>query len=123
MENGFIQPDNEVTAKVAELYLQPIQQAEVDTLILGCTHYPILYETINRVLGYRVTLVDAGKEVARWAQQFLSAEDLLSDGSGGTISFYVSDSPELFAETAELFLGERVSGKVHQISLELLTDR
>lgn len=83
----------------------------------------ILYETINRVLGYRVTLVDAGKEVARWAQQFLSAEDLLSDGSGGTISFYVSDSPELFAETAELFLGERVSGKVHQISLELLTDR
>ena len=67
--------------------------------------------------------VDAGKEVARWAQQFLSAEDLLSDGSGGTISFYVSDSPELFAETAELFLGERVSGKVHQISLELLTDR
>ena len=76
-----------MTAKVAELYLQPIQQAEVDTLILGCTHYPILYETINRVLGYRVTLVDAGKEVARWAQQFLSAEDLLSDGSGGTISF------------------------------------
>ena len=65
VENGFIQPDNEVTAKVAELYLQPIQQAEVDTLILGCTHYPILYETINRVLGYRVTLVDAGKEVAR----------------------------------------------------------
>ena len=61
VENGFIQPDNEITAKVAEIYLKPMIDERVDTLILGCTHYPLIYDIIDRALGSRVTLIDAGK--------------------------------------------------------------
>ena len=120
VENGFIQPDNEITTRVAELYLKPIIAEGVDTLILGCTHYPLIYDIIDRVLDYKVTLIDAGREVARWAQGYLTAGGLLSDGEGGGADYYVTDTAESFSEIAGLFLGEDVQGSVTQIDIESL---
>ena len=120
VENGFIQPDNEITAKVAEIYLKPMIDERVDTLILGCTHYPLIYDIIDRALGSRVTLIDAGKQVARWAQGYLAREDLLAGPGGGGTEFYVSDSPDGFSEIAGLFLGGDVKGDVTQIDLDTL---
>ncbi|MBC3939563.1 glutamate racemase [Anaerotruncus massiliensis (ex Liu et al. 2021)] len=120
VENGFIEPDNEITAKVAEIYLKPMIDERVDTLILGCTHYPLIYDIIDRALGSRVTLIDAGKQVARWAQGYLAREDLLAGPGGGGTEFYVSDSPDGFSEIAGLFLGGDVKGDVTQIDLDTL---
>ena len=120
VENGFIQPDNEITTKVAQLYLKPIIGAKVDTLILGCTHYPLIYPIIDRLLASEVTLIDPGKEAARWAQNYLASHDMLSDGDG-VCTFYVSDSPDGFIETADIFLGgSSIKGDVHQVDVESL---
>ena len=119
VENGFIQPDNEITIKVAQTYLQPMIENEVDTLILGCTHYPLIRPVIDRLLQSRVTLIDSGAQVARWAQTLLTREDMLGAGNGGA-EYYVSDSPEMFIETAGIFLGEDVHGNVTQIDLDTL---
>ena len=119
VENGFIQPDNEITIKVAQTYLQPMIENEVDTLILGCTHYPLIRPVIDRLLRSRVTLIDSGAQVARWAQTLLTREDMLGAGNGGA-EYYVSDSPEMFIETAGIFLGEDVHGNVTQIDLDTL---
>lgn len=120
VENGFIQPDNEITTKVAKIYLKPIVDERVDTLILGCTHYPLIYDIIDRVLGSRVTLIDVGKQVARWAQGYLAQEDLLAGEGAGGAEFYVTDSPDGFSEIAGLFLGGDVKGDVTQIDLDTL---
>lgn len=119
VENGFIQPDNEITSKVAQLYLRPMIEEQVDTLILGCTHYPLIYDIINRELDYKVTLIDPGQEVARWAQNYLASNDLLGE-EAGSCEFYVSDAPESFCETAGIFLGEDVKGDVRQIDIDAL---
>ena len=119
VENGFIQPDNEITIKVAQTYLQPMIENEVDTLILGCTHYPLIRPVIDRLLRSRVTLIDSGAQVARWAQTLLTREDMLGAGNGGA-EYYVSDSPEMFIETAGIFLGEDVHGNVTQIDRDTL---
>ncbi|MBP0968913.1 MAG: glutamate racemase [Oscillospiraceae bacterium] len=91
-------------------YLLPIRDAGADTLILGCTHYPLVSERISSFLGDSVTLIDSGAEAARAARDEMSALDLLSSGSGPEVpEFFVTSAPERFAEAAEHFLGERFS--------------
>lgn len=119
VENGFTEPDNEITAKVVELYLKPIIAENVDTLILGCTHYPLIYDIIDRVMESSVTMIDPGKQVARWAQSFLAANDLTCEEPGGC-EFYVTDSTEEFAASASVFLGGDVTGSVEQIDIDSL---
>lgn len=120
VESGFIQPDNRITTLVAELYLKPMQAEQVDTLILGCTHYPLIAPIIQQVLGEGVTLVDAGQQVARWAQNQLSREGMLREGSEGHCQFYVTDATDGFADIAQLYLGENVKSEVTQIDLDTL---
>ena len=119
VENGFIQPDNQVTELVARQYLAPIQQAQVDTLILGCTHYPLIAPIIQRIMGPDVTLVDSGEQLAKWVQGYLTSNDMLRQGEGGA-QFFVSDDPSIFTETANLFLGGDIGGEVAQINLDSL---
>ena len=117
VENGFIQPDNPVTRMVAERYLKPIIEEQVDTLILGCTHFPIIYDIFNPLLNYKVTLIDPGKQVARWAQSFLASEDQLAEGAG-KCEFYVTDSIDNFSDIAGIFLGSDLTGQVTQIDID-----
>ncbi len=113
VENGYIDRENKVTKLVAEEYLEPIKKAGVDTLILGCTHYPIIKDIIADYMGDNVTLIDTGAESAKYAKKCLSEKNLLSGSTEkGKNTFYVSDSTELFGDTARIFLGHDVSGEV-----------
>ncbi len=104
VENGYIARDCEVTRLVAKDYLRKISDTHADTLILGCTHFPIISEIIADILP-EVTLISSGAAAANE----ISA---LAKGSRGESEFYVSDSPSNFDEVAKVFLGgETVTAK------------
>jgi glutamate racemase len=104
VEEGWFR--GKVVSQVARIYLEPLKKARVDTLILGCTHYPLLRPVIQEVLGKHVTLIDSAKQVGVEVKKILSAEGLLNkDGKKGKTKFYVSDNPEWFRNLAVRFLG------------------
>ena len=104
------------TELVAKEYLFPLTLEKIDTLILGCTHYPILKNVIDSVLHKSVTLIDSGEETALAAVQLLQKQDLCNQSSlKPNVQFFVSDIPHKFAEVGERFLGEKL-GKIQRIS-------
>lgn len=110
-ENGFISPEDELVRIVVERYLMPVREAGVDTLILGCTHYPLLAEAIGRVMGPEVALINSGKEAAHALAAALEETGGLCDpGQERRTEFYVTDAPENFSTVARLFLGHSVEG-------------
>ena len=118
VENAFVSPQDEVTRLVAQRYLGPIREAGVDTLILGCTHYPIISAIIGSVMGRGVTLIDSGKEAALALASALRERDLLGRAEKPrTVSFFVTDEPENFTAVAELFLGHSVLGRVERVTI------
>ena len=103
-EEGWL--NHPVTLQVAEEYLASLRSSGVDTLVLGCTHYPILRPVIERTLGNQITYVDSGEAVAETLAQMLAEEGLTrEDGPPQTEEFYVTDSAARFRRVAELFLG------------------
>ena len=119
VENGVIDRNDVVTQAVAARYLQPLKEQGVDTLILGCTHFPILRGAISDYMGEGVTLIDSGLETAVYAAKVLREQDLLSDDETvQTPEFYVSDTPEGFKNVAGLFLGRDMEHTVTQIDIE-----
>jgi glutamate racemase len=109
-EEGYI--DKEATRLIAVDYLRTMREVDIDTLVLGCTHYPLLSHVISDVMGGGVTLIDSGAETAKVASKMLSDADLLSQPYGrkrsGDHSFYVSDVPEKFSQVAGRFLGQPI---------------
>lgn len=119
VENGMINRDDEITRMCAQMYLEPLVREEIDTLILGCTHYPLLIDIINDTLEYKVTLIDAGAVAAREAQVALLENDLLaSRKTQGETSYYVTDSVEGFIEVAKIFLQQEITGSVTFVRIE-----
>ncbi len=118
VEDGRIGDGEPVLELVAHQYLEDLRRAGVDTLILGCTHYPLIAGTIGRLMGPGVTLIDPGAEIAALLRRRLEEEDALADRDRGAYSYFVTDSAEDFAQTASLFLGFRVEGAVSRVSLE-----
>jgi glutamate racemase len=107
VEEGWL--DTEVTVLTARAYLGPVISFGADTLVLGCTHYPLLKGVISRVVGGGVTLVDSAQETAREVARVLEEKGLRSDRSGpGRFIVYVSDIPYLFKEVGERFLGRAI---------------
>lgn len=110
-ENGFIDPEDDLVKIVVERYLAPVREAGADTVILGCTHYPLLSAAIGRFMGPETKLINSGREAARALSEALSgAGGLCSPESGRKAEFYVTDAPENFSTVAELFLGHSVEG-------------
>lgn len=104
VEEGWF--DHKVTYEVALQYLAPIKKAKVDTLILGCTHYPLLKNVLHSVMGPKVALVDSAEEVASQVRQMLLEKQLLRMQLYPTKHlFLVSDEPENFKRLAGRFLG------------------
>lgn len=118
VENGFIQPDNEITEKVAQIYLEPVKEAGIDTLILGCTHFPLIAQTIDRVMEGKAALIDAGSCLACQARAELEKREAF--GTGGRSSYFVTDSAEDFSQIASLFLGDSVGGDVEWVDIDSL---
>lgn len=113
VENGYTDFNNPVTRLVAEEYLTPVKNENVDVLILGCTHYPVIADLIGDIMGKDVVLVSAGAEAAKFTKQHLDELGLLSDrNEKGKNTYYVSDSTEMFEENAVNFLHENVHGDV-----------
>ena len=109
IEEGWV--DNEITFKVAEIYLSELIKSGVDTLILGCTHYPLIRDTIQRVMGDGVKLIDSGEAVALWLKNFLKKEKILAKNKNPFYHYYLTDFPQRFKKIAERFLGERIEIK------------
>ncbi|MFA5092889.1 MAG: glutamate racemase [Candidatus Omnitrophota bacterium] len=107
VEEGWL--TGEVVLSVARTYLKPLKDAKVDTVILGCTHYPLLKPVIQEVLGKNVTLIDSAKQVAFEIKKILASEDMINRGKGGKHKFYVSDNPEWFSSLAQRFMGRKLS--------------
>jgi glutamate racemase len=108
--------DQDVARTVAETYLKDLRSS-IDTLVLGCTHYPILKEVIQNAVGRQVKLIDSGEATAREVKAHLKEKGLarLSPGTGALERhlcddldhFYVTDAAERFARVAERFLGSK----------------
>ena len=109
----------QVTKLVIAQYLTEVREAGVDTLILGCTHYPLLKKMIGDFVGDSVTLIDPGKLTAIAAATALDDLGISSGRStGGTTRFFVSDTPDGFAKQERLFMGSEAGGPVEQIAIE-----
>ncbi len=116
VENGYT--SGTVTKIIAEEYLEDIKKQGVDTLILGCTHYPILKEEIAKIMGDKVTLIDAGAETAVYAKKQLELLGLTADRQKGEADYYVSDSVDGFSELGSVFLEKKIEGKVSRVDIE-----
>lgn len=116
VENGYIQ--SEVTDLIAKEYLKELKTQGIDTLILGCTHYPLLKETIKGIMGETVTLIDAGAEAAIYAKERLTANGLQAETKQGKAQYYVSDTVDGFCDLAQVFLEKKMEGNIHRIDIE-----
>ena len=118
-EAGRVRRGDVVIETVAREYLTPLKDAGVDTLILGCTHYPLLADVIRDVMGPGVELVSAGEESAFELKRLLKADRLRAEETReGGVDFYVSDRPEDFEKIASVFLGEELSHGAERINIE-----
>jgi glutamate racemase len=105
-EEGWV--DNEVAQLAARSYLGSLAQSGIDTLILGCTHYPLLRAVIRATVGRAVRLIDSGVVTAAVVQSVLRARGLLRTGRSGAGSYFVTDAPERFMKVGARFLGAPV---------------
>jgi len=104
VEEGWI--DHPVTRQVAHEYLAPLEDHRLDTLVLGCTHYPLLEDVLHAELGDGVTLIDSGRETAAAVKALLAARGMAAPpGRTPHHALFLSDQPAAFTATAERFLG------------------
>jgi glutamate racemase len=106
-EEGWV--DNEVARLTAESYLSPLRGERIDTLVLGCTHYPLLEAVIREVMGDEVCLVNSAKETAKEVQRVLDEGKFANRGKrNGSYKYYVTDNARRFIKVGERFLGRRL---------------
>jgi len=111
-EEGWI--DHPATELVAKEYLFPLKLQKIDTLVLGCTHYPILRQVIERTMGDGIALIDSGEAATREIRLLLKKEGLENPSSEkANVQFFVSDIPLKFTEVGERFLGRKL-GRVRR---------
>ena len=103
VEEGWL--DREATKLVVKEYLTPLKMAQIDTLVLGCTHYPLLAPVISEFLGPQVKLVDSATACAEELDEILKEKQIQKEGTGGSETFFVTDGAAKFAETGSRFLG------------------
>ena len=108
VEEGHLHDD--LAYRVAETYLLPLKRLRVDTVILGCTHYPLLRKVIGNVLGAKTALVDSSRQTASQVKRLLGREHLTASNgwSRPASQFYVSDEPNRFSKVGSIFLRNRI---------------
>ncbi len=115
IEEGEI--ESEAMKIVLKNYLKPLK-GKIGTLVLGCTHYPIIKSIIRKELGREVRLLNPGESVARELKGYLSKNKMLSSKKKkGRVEYYVTDLTDRFTKVAEMFLGEEMGGKIKKVSL------
>ena len=112
-EEGWV--DNQVARLTTQSYLRPLCEEAIDTLVLGCTHYPLLEGIIREIMGEGVCLVNSAKETAKEVKKVLHEEKLVTHKQkNGSYTFYVTDNAERFIHVGEKFLGRKL-GSVEEI--------
>jgi glutamate racemase len=107
VEEGWV--DKDVTEEVARIYLKPLRAKRIDTLIMGCTHYPILKNILKKVMGADAVLIDSSIEVAIQTKEVLDTNGLLNTSpEKGMHKFFVSDEPNRFIKIGDKFLKRRI---------------
>ena len=118
VEEGWESSD--VAHLAAQKYLLELKEHNIDTLILGCTHYPALRYTLGKVLGDQVNLVNPAYETAKVTKNILKEQSLLSEKlDGGEYTYYVSDDPEKFKRVGGNLIKKQIS-KVEKVNIENL---
>jgi glutamate racemase len=110
VEEGWT--DNAVVQMTVKNYLGSLKHSGIDTLILGCTHYPLLKNAIRAFMGDRMRLVDSAEEVAVEVAALLKRRQLMRKSGNGVHGFFVTDAPERFIKIGQRFLGEKVESAV-----------
>ncbi len=118
VENGHIDSEDIIAKETVKYYLSEIKDFGADTVILGCTHYPIIAKTIGDYVGDDVVLVNSGKEAAKSVREYLEKNDMLSENKQGSQRYYVSDSVEGFETLGSLFMRRSIDGEVSKIDIE-----
>ena len=110
VEEGWT--DNEVAELTVAHYLESLKQSGIDTLLLGCTHYPLLREMFAKILGPRVKIVDSATATASDVRDRLRTLKLARRGGDGSQSFFVTETPDRFVRVGRRFLGPQVESAV-----------
>jgi len=117
VEEGWT--EGKIAEMIAREYLKEIRRKDIDTLVLGCTHYPLLKGILSEVMGESVSLIDSAIETALEIKKILGDLSLLNNSGGNTIrEFYVTDTPDKFKTIGERFLGEPIH-HIKKIELEM----
>ncbi len=117
VESGYI--EKQASYLIAEDYLSELKKKKIDTLVLGCTHYPPLKKVIGKVMGPNVKLIDSADETARAVKDILRDSGMTATRKTAPVHrFYVSDTPERLKRMARIFLN-RAIGKVSKIDIDL----
>ncbi|NLY18356.1 MAG: glutamate racemase [Clostridiaceae bacterium] len=109
--------NNEIARMIAEEYLKDIKKEKVDTLVLGCTHYPLLSETIRKVMGDEVAQVSSAEELALALKALIDEKQLGAAQKTACYTYYTSDSVEKFKELGKLILSANIEN-VERVDVE-----
>ena len=117
VENGRFHSDDNVVRLILEEYLEPLHRENIDTLVLGCTHYPLLKDAVQACLP-GVSIISSGEASTDTLRELLMKHDLLNDTKEfGEHRYFVSDDAQGFTENAEIFLGRSLDGAVQCVTL------
>ena len=112
VENNWIDTDDYISREIIKRYSAPLLEKGVDTIILGCTHFPHLAPLIQSVVGKNITLIDSGYEAVMEAKRILEENEMLNISGKGETRFFVSDKMQNFSCIANTLLGMDISDKI-----------
>jgi len=118
VENGRFRRGDPLPELLVRDYLTELKAQEIDTLVLGCTHYPLLWDVISDFMGSGVTLVSSGAEAAAAIADTLAASGIASDCKYAQNRYYVSDSAEDFRKYASMYLCREIDGTVEKVEID-----
>ena len=117
VENNYT--DKPAAKLIAADYLSRLKEIGVDTIILGCTHYPLLKDIISDIMGSDTALIDSGEPVANEVKALLTDSGIAADiGNVANYQYYVSDSTDNFSNLGSLFMERELSGSLQMINIE-----
>lgn len=115
VESGY--SNHPATKLIAKEYLANFNETQIDTLILGCTHFPLLTSVIQDIVGSKIKLIDSAKPTAHELKLVLENLKLLNTDSSPQYKFFVTDTPEQSLDVANLFFDNKLPGRIEQTTL------
>lgn len=117
IEEGLFKNKPNTVYDIIDIYLSDLKKSNIDTLILGCTHYPLLSNLIYKYFDNKIKLINPGVEIAKFTKKYLTKNNLLNT-NGGKKSFFISDEPNNFKDIASNFLDINIFENINVIKLE-----